>query len=88
MYAKLNHMTDLLQTFTLKDWKFDNSTTRQMWSLLSKEDRETFCFSFENFNWKHYINIYIHGIRKHILREDKSNLTKALAKNRRLDFIC
>lgn len=88
LYAKLEHLTDLLYTFTSKDWKFDNSNTRKMWSLLNKEDREMFWYSFENFNWKQYIKIYIHGIRKHIHREDQSNLKKALAKNRRLDFIC
>jgi len=91
MYEKVENTTDLLIKFTTSEWKFDNNNTRELWSLLSKEDRKTFWFSFEDFDWKSYIKCMVYGIRKHILHEDLSNMTRALSKNRRyirLNFVC
>jgi len=83
MYKKLENMTDLLKVFTTSEWKFDNSNTRELWSLLSQEDRKTFRFGFEEFDWKSYIKYTVYGIRKHILHEDLSNLPIALSKNQK-----
>jgi alcohol-forming fatty acyl-CoA reductase len=83
MYKKLENMTDLLKVFTMSEWKFDNSNVQELWSLLSQEDRETFWFSFKEFDWKSYIKCTVYGIRKHILHEDLSNMTIALKKNQK-----
>lgn len=83
MYKKIENMTDLLKEFTTSEWKFDNSNTRELWSLLSQEDRKTFWFGFEEFDWKSYMQCTVHGIRKHVLHEDLSNMARALSKNRK-----
>jgi len=83
MYAKTELMMEMLREFTIREWKFDNGNTRQLWSLMSKGDRETFWFSLDKFDWTSYIKIYFYGIRKHILNEDLSNKEKALAKNKK-----
>jgi len=79
----MENMTDLIFLYLLSEWKFDNSNTRELWSLLSQEDRKTFWVSFEEFEWKSYIKCMVYGIRKYILHEDLSNMTRALSKNRR-----
>lgn len=78
-------MTDLLYKFTSKEWKFDNNNTRELWSSLSHDDRMTFWFSFEGFDWILFIKTYSSGVRKFILGEDQRNIEEALAKNRRYD---
>jgi alcohol-forming fatty acyl-CoA reductase len=86
MYSKTEAMTDLLKMFTSKQWKFDNSNTIELLSSLSKEDRDKFEFSMENFNWKQYTTSYYYGIRKHILHEDLSNMVEAKSRNRKYIF--
>lgn len=86
LYARTEYMMDLLYEFTTRQWKFDNSNTRKLWSLLSHEDRSTFWYSLEEFDWTSYIKIYYYGIRKHILQEDLSNILSAKSKNRKYDF--
>jgi len=83
MYKKIENMADMLIVFTTKEWKFDNNNTRELWSLLSQEDREKFWFSFDELNWNSYVYCTVDGIRKHILREDLSNIPRALSKNRK-----
>ncbi|XP_060872883.1 fatty acyl-CoA reductase wat-like [Metopolophium dirhodum] len=84
MYVKTECMMDLLYEFTTRQWKFDNSNTRELWSLLSQDDRNAFWYSLEEFDWTSYIKIYFYGIRKHVLHEELSNVAKATEKNRKL----
>lgn len=83
MYAKTESMVDLLYEFSINQWKFDNKNIRQLWLSLSKDDRNMFHFSLKSFDWKSYIESYYHGIRKHILHEDLSNVEEALSKNKK-----
>jgi len=76
-------MADMFKVFTTSEWKFDNSNTRKLWELLDQEDRKTFWFGFEKFDWKSYTQTMVYGIRKNILHEDLSNISKALSKNRK-----
>ncbi|XP_027836948.2 fatty acyl-CoA reductase wat-like [Aphis gossypii] len=87
MYAKREKMTVLFKPFSTVEWKFDNSNTRELWTLLSQDDRKTFWFSFEQFDWKSYVQGFVFGIRKHILKEDLNNVTKALSKNKKLFWL-
>lgn len=73
----------MIQAFTTSEWKFDNSNTLKLWALLSQKDRKTFWFGFEEFDWKSYTQTMVYGVRKNILREDLSNMSKALSKNRK-----
>ncbi|XP_050058956.1 fatty acyl-CoA reductase wat-like [Aphis gossypii] len=84
MYKKTENMIDLLYDFATKQWTFDNSNSRELWSSLSKDDREMFQFSLEDFDWKSYIKSYYYGIRRHVLHEDLSNVEKAKSKNQQL----
>ncbi|CAI6362216.1 unnamed protein product [Macrosiphum euphorbiae] len=84
MYAKTEKMIDLLYEFSTRQWTFDNGNTRELWSSLSKDDREMFRFSLEEFDWKPYIKSYYYGIRRHVLHEDLSNVEKASSKNQML----
>lgn len=86
MYAKTESMIDLLYEFTTRQWKFENSNMRTLWSSLRSEDRDTFYFSLENFDWKPYLKSYYYGIRKHVLHEDPSNTEEAKRKNRKYGF--
>jgi len=83
MYAKKEKMTEMVLPFTTVEWKFDNSNTKELWTLLSQDDRKTFWFSFEQFDWKSYVQGLVFGIRKYILKEDLNNVTKALSKNKK-----
>ncbi|XP_025192600.1 fatty acyl-CoA reductase wat-like [Melanaphis sacchari] len=87
MYVKMEYMTDLLYEFTTRQWKFDNSNIRELWSLLSQDDRNVFWNSLEEYDWTSYLKIYFYGIRKHVLHEESSNVDRATVKNRKLFWL-
>ncbi|XP_029345596.1 fatty acyl-CoA reductase wat isoform X2 [Acyrthosiphon pisum] len=86
MYEKTEIMMGLAHPFTTNQWKFDNSNTVKLLSSLNIEDRDQFEFGMVNFDWKSYIKTSYYGIRKHILKEEMSNLDKAISKNRKYVF--
>lgn len=86
MYAKAECAINMLYMFVIKEWQFDNTNTRKLWSSLSQEDRETFQFSLNSFAWKPYMKHYYNGIRKYLLHEDPDNIAKAQAKRQKYDF--
>lgn len=72
--SKIERMLDINHEFTTREWVFDNSNTREMWSLLDQEERELFWFSLKDFDWSSYMTSFYNGIRKYILEEDKSKI--------------
>ncbi|CAI6367905.1 unnamed protein product [Macrosiphum euphorbiae] len=87
MYKKQDGIIDSIEWMLKNEWKFDNSNTRKLWAQLSQEDRKTFWFGFEDFDWKSYTQTMVYGIRKIILHEDLHNMTRALSKNRKLFWL-
>lgn len=83
MYVKSENLIDLLYEFSMRQWTFDNANIRQLWLSLNNDDQHTFQFSLKKFDWKSYIECYYHGIRRHILHEDLSNVESALSKNKK-----
>ncbi|XP_050421309.1 fatty acyl-CoA reductase 1-like [Adelges cooleyi] len=81
LYDKVGKLIHLLRPFTLNEWKFNNNNTRKSWCSLSREDQQLFPFSMHYFDWNQYINVFYHGIRKHILHEETDNIPMALRKN-------
>lgn len=86
MYSKTDESMNLYHMFTTREWKFYNKNTRELWSSQCQEDRQTFPFGFEHFDWSSFLKSFYYGIREHILKEDLSNKEKALAKNRKYDL--
>ncbi|KAL4148043.1 hypothetical protein QTP88_002347 [Uroleucon formosanum] len=87
MYAKIEIKLDVLHMFTIRQWKFTNNNSVELLSSLSKKDRDQFEFDMVNFDWKSYIKSYYHGVRKHIMHEDLSNLDKAISKSRKMFWL-
>lgn len=83
MYAKLESVSDMLNEFMLREWKFENSNTQKLWLMLSEEDSKQFWFSLNDFDWTIYMKNYMHGIKLHILHENENNAKEALIKNKR-----
>lgn len=86
MYLKTENLMDMYRTYMINEWKFDNSNIKKLWLSMSLEDRKSFRFNLEEFDWNSYIKSYYYGIRKYKIHEELDNVTSALAKNRKYDF--
>nr|ASC44542.1 fatty acyl-CoA reductase [Adelphocoris suturalis] len=74
---KLQKALETTQFFTTKDFKFRNDNVVELYKTLSPEDQKTFCFDLSNIDWRKYIETYVLGTRKFILKEDPATIPES-----------
>ena len=74
---KLQRAVACLEFFTTHEWKFTNDNVIRLLTNLHPLDRKTFNFDVMEIEWKSYLEQYILGTRKFILKEDPSTFPAA-----------
>ncbi|KAF6214116.1 hypothetical protein GE061_011847 [Apolygus lucorum] len=74
---KLRKALETMTFFTTKEFKFRNDNVAELLTKLSPEDREAFCFDINDINWREYIETYVLGTRKYILKEDPATIPES-----------
>lgn len=76
-YRKLFKAVDMLEYFTARGWHFQSQMILNLLSDLSPKDKQTFDIDVTHINWHEYLEAYIIGVKKYILKEQMCNVTKA-----------
>ncbi|KAL3623809.1 Fatty acyl-CoA reductase 2 [Castilleja foliolosa] len=63
------YLANIYESYTFYGGRFDNSNTKRLMGLMSKEERQQFGFEVEKIDWKDYItNVHIPGLRRHVMK--------------------
>nr|XP_014293989.1 putative fatty acyl-CoA reductase CG5065 isoform X1 [Halyomorpha halys] len=81
---KILKATSTLEFFTVRNFRFKNDNMMTLWKSMLKEDKNIFNFELTSINWASYIEIYVLGIRKYILKEDPKTIPIARQKIMRM----
>ncbi|XP_059487923.1 putative fatty acyl-CoA reductase CG5065 [Neocloeon triangulifer] len=74
---KLSRAVACLEFFTTHEWRFTNHNVTQLAGQLCPLDQQTFNFDIKGVNWAQYMENYVLGTRRFILKEDPSNFPAA-----------
>lgn len=66
-----------LEYFTMNEWTYRDDNQLGLANKLSKSERETFFTDVQKIHWPTYLETYILGVRKFLLKEDPSTLPLA-----------
>ena len=77
MYAKSHRVLSCLKFYTLQEWHFISANPYLLLEKMTVNDREVFDFDCRNIDWPSYIETYILGARKYLLKDDMSTVPKA-----------
>lgn len=77
---KISKATSTLEFFTVRNFKFKNDNMMTLWKSMLTEDKNIFNFELTSINWTSYIETYVLGIRKYILKEDPKTIPLARQK--------
>lgn len=77
LYHRLQRAVGCLEFFTTHEWKFSNENVQQLWSILDQEDKEHFDFDVAPLQWRKYIDIYVRGTQRFLLKEDVKDQPEA-----------
>lgn len=78
---------EILQYYTTKEWKFDNSNFIALANELNPQDRLTFPTDMTKLHWDSYIRSTVLGTRQYCLHEDLSSIPKARKHLKRLYYL-
>jgi len=73
--------------FMTRNWKFDNTNTRNLYKALSPVDKDIFNFDISQVDWKSYMDTYQLGVKQYILKEPLSGLDGARKSMTRLYWL-
>jgi fatty acyl-CoA reductase len=74
---KLQQAVTCLEFFTTHEWLFTNDNVTRLLMHLHPLDRKIFNFDVLEIDWKLYLEQYILGTRRFILKEDPSTFPAA-----------
>lgn len=83
VYAKVNRTIVALEYFTTNEWTFVNKNQLSLCDAFPNEDVDKFFCDVRRIHWPTYMETYILGVRKFLLKEDPSTLPLARIKLRR-----
>jgi len=74
---KLSRAVACLEFFTTHEWRFSNTNVVRLAGQLSAVDRQLFNFDIRTLQWPKYMEMYVLGTRRFILKEDPSTFPAA-----------
>ncbi|CAL1678654.1 unnamed protein product [Lasius platythorax] len=75
-----------LQHFLCNEWKFDNTNSRDLMSLIPSSNREMFSIDLSDFDMEKYYRNALIGAKKYLLHEDMNRIDAAKAHRKRVDL--
>lgn len=80
IYKKIHKFMDVLNYFSIHEWKFSNDNIKELLNKMTEEDRENFACDITDIDWDQYFRTYIRGIRMYLIKDPLDTLPKARIK--------
>ncbi|XP_037276118.2 fatty acyl-CoA reductase 1 isoform X1 [Rhipicephalus microplus] len=77
IYKRIHRAMGILEFFVTHEWTFSVDNLRLLMASLEGPDRETFDFDIRSIDWVAYMEQYILGVRRYVLKEDPSTIPTA-----------
>ena len=74
---RMYRFLDLTKFFITKEWNFGQTNFLKVKAAQSDKDKVTFNLDYSRIKWEEYFLAYYQGVKKYLMREDTSDLTKA-----------
>ncbi|XP_060269230.1 fatty acyl-CoA reductase 2 isoform X2 [Ovis aries] len=81
---RLLRTLSMVEYFINRSWEWSTYNTEMLMSALSPEDQRVFNFDVRQLNWLEYIENYVLGVKKYLLKEDMAGIPEAKQHLKRL----
>ncbi|XP_077561266.1 putative fatty acyl-CoA reductase CG5065 isoform X2 [Haemaphysalis longicornis] len=87
IYKRIHRAMGILEFFVTHEWTFGIDNLRLLMGRLEGPDRETFDFDIRAIDWVPYMEQYILGVRRYVLKEDPSTIPAARRNLSRIYYV-
>lgn len=85
-YQKIGKFSEVISYFAMRQWKFTNKNTQDLFRKMNARDRDLFNFNMAAFNWETYFYTYARGCRVYLLKDPMETLPAGRIKYRKLQI--
>ncbi|XP_074601051.1 putative fatty acyl-CoA reductase CG5065 [Brevipalpus obovatus] len=86
VYTKVHRAINALEYFTINEWTYKADNFVGLMRSLNEDDQKIFYINIGDISWFDYMENYVLGVRRFLLREDPSTLPEARIRLKRLYF--
>ncbi|XP_023036336.1 fatty acyl-CoA reductase wat [Drosophila willistoni] len=83
-YKKIHRFMTVISYFSLREWNFQVHNVQNLWSRMTKTDKNIFFFDMRQLDWDLFLQQYLLGIRQYLLNDPLETIPKALVRWNRL----
>uniref|UniRef100_A0A1B0G9J6 Fatty acyl-CoA reductase n=1 Tax=Glossina morsitans morsitans TaxID=37546 RepID=A0A1B0G9J6_GLOMM len=83
-YKKIHRFMHVIEYFAMRQWDFGIDNVRDLWNSLSERDKELFFFDMNQLDWDRFLQQYILGVRRYLLKDPIETMPEALSRWNRL----
>ncbi|KAI1309425.1 putative fatty acyl-CoA reductase [Halotydeus destructor] len=87
VYQKVHRTINALEYFTTNEWTYRTNNFQSLSASLNQADRNKFYTDVRMIHWPTYMEVFILGVRKFLLKEDPSTLPEARRRLQRIYYI-
>lgn len=87
IYHKMQTHIDTLEYFSIREWQFRSDNQWIIRDQMDDVDKQNFDFDIRSLNWSAFMENYIVGIKRYLLKEDLSSLPSARKHLRKLYIV-
>lgn len=86
-YTKIGKFSAVIAYFALREWKFSNNNTQNLFKELCDVDKRTFNFDMRTLKWEEYYKTYVKGLRMYLLTDPLETIPQGRRKLLRLKIV-
>ncbi|XP_053621774.1 fatty acyl-CoA reductase wat-like [Plodia interpunctella] len=86
-YTKISKFSDVVSYFAVRQWKFENMNTQNLFTEMCTTDKDLFNFDMSSLNWSDYFFSYVRGIRVYLLKDPIDTVPASIKKHSKLRYL-
>ncbi|XP_067131244.1 fatty acyl-CoA reductase 1-like [Centruroides vittatus] len=76
IYKNVHKTMKVLEYFCIREWMFRTDNVKKLFNSMSTEDKQNFNFDISKLSWNKYLENYVLGTRRYVLKEDDATIPR------------
>lgn len=85
-YQKIEKFAVVISYFALREWKFNDQNTQNLYKEMNDADKHLFDFDLTSLEWSDYFSSYVRGVRVYLLKDPVETIADGKRKHFRLKY--
>ncbi|XP_023212310.1 fatty acyl-CoA reductase 1-like [Centruroides sculpturatus] len=77
IYKNVHKTMEVLEYFCVREWMFRADNVEKLFKSMSTQDKQNFNFDISKLSWDKYLENYVLGTRRYVLKEDDSTIPRS-----------